>query len=610
VTSTQEKNERIAEGRLGGCMPVTAIIRQLRIERFRGIEDLTWNPEPGMNLILGGGDVGKTTILEAIALLLSPSSSLVLAESDYWRRKTEDEFIIRAVIALPNDSEISQQAKFNWPWHWDGANAVPPIMSEGDVDIPDPTDPVYCLQVRGNPDLEISWEVVQPNNEIDPLSPAVRKSIGIVRLGGDDRNDRDLRLVYGSALDRLLSDKGLRARLGQRLADVDLHDDLSGDAKTALDRLDRALKDQSLPHKLELGLTGSQGLSIGALTGLLAEHSEDVMLPLASWGSGTRRMSTLQIASATESHTRITVVDEIERGLEPYRLRKFVGSLQSEDAQSFVTTHSPIAIAAAIGGHLWFLDTDGNVGPLPGRKIRNQQQRDPQTFLARLSVICEGVTEVGFLSVLLERSIANNFRDYGIHVADGNGNHATLALLECLSNAGLNFAGFADSDGTHTGRWDALKANMEARLFQWAIGCLETNVIALVPDESLEVLIKDSDGDLDGDRLRTLADRLRIGENKDIETLRAACVEQATALRDVIIAAATGDSAQAPEGRVKEWKKHGVKWFKTESGGRELAEKAFSLGLWPHLRTDLLPFLNAARGAVGLTTIADVANER
>ena len=591
-------------------MPDTACIRQISIERFRSLERLTWNPEPGMNVILGGGDVGKTTLLEAVALLLSPSNSLILAESDYWLRKTEDEFIVRAVISLPEDSEIGQQAKFAWPWHWDGKNAVSPVVPEGEDDILDPADPVYCLQARGSADLEISWEILQPNDEIDSLAPAVRKSIGLVRLGGDDRNDRDLRLVYGSALDRLLSDRGLRARLGQRLAGVDLQEDLSDEAKKSLDRLDKALESQSLPHNLELGLTSGRGLSVGALTGLLAEHSEDVMLPLASWGSGTRRMSTLQIASSTEADTRITIVDELERGLEPYRVRNLVSTLQSEDAQCFVTTHSPIAIAAAIDAHLWYLDADGKVGSLSADKIKNQQQRDPQTFLARLSIICEGITEIGFLSVLLERAIPTNYRDYGIYIANGGGNNPTLVLLECLSKTGLSFAGFADNDGDHTGRWSTLKATMQERLFQWDEGCPETNVIALIDDENLESLIRDADGDLDGDRLRTLADRLGTGAEKDLETLRTACAEQSIDLRDVIIAAAIGDSAGAPEGRQKEWKKHGAKWFKSERGGCELARKAIELGVWPQLRESLLPFLNALRATVGLEAIADLADER
>ncbi len=93
-----------------------AIIRQLNIERFRGIKSLKWNPADGMNVILGGGDVGKTTLLEAVALLLSPSNTLALSEADYWQRKSDDEFCIRAVRSLPSSSDITQQRKLALPW--------------------------------------------------------------------------------------------------------------------------------------------------------------------------------------------------------------------------------------------------------------------------------------------------------------------------------------------------------------------------------------------------------------------------------------------------------------------------------------------------------------
>ena len=71
-----------------------------------------------MNVILSGGDVGKTTFLEAIALLLSPSNSMVLAEADYWQRNADAGFTIRAAISLPASSDIGQQAKFAWPWQF------------------------------------------------------------------------------------------------------------------------------------------------------------------------------------------------------------------------------------------------------------------------------------------------------------------------------------------------------------------------------------------------------------------------------------------------------------------------------------------------------------
>jgi hypothetical protein len=66
---------------------------------------------------------------------------------------------------------------------------------------------------RGTEDLELAYEILQPDRSSDVLSVKLRRSIVPVRLGGDGRNDRDLRLVQGSALDRLLSDRGLRSGL-------------------------------------------------------------------------------------------------------------------------------------------------------------------------------------------------------------------------------------------------------------------------------------------------------------------------------------------------------------------------------------------------------------
>ena len=592
-------------------MSDTAVVRQLHIERFRGIECLKWNPATGMNCILGGGDVGKTTIVEAIALLLSPSNSRVLSEADYWQRKVEDGFAIRAAVSLSASSAIGQQSKFAWPWHWDGENAIIPVgtKASGD-DIPTADQPVYRLQVCGTPELEINWEVIQPNDEIDSLSVAVRRQIGLVRLGSDDRYDRDLRLVYGSALDRLLADKGLRARVGQRLAEIDLQASLSEEAREALRKLDKTLKQESLPHNLELGLTSSHGLSIGALTGLFASQAAGVLLPLASWGAGTRRMATLQIAAATETSTRITVVDEVERGLEPYRLRKLMTTLQGDASQSFVTTHSAIAIGAASKAHLWYLDAAGNIGELLQRKIASLQWRDPVTFLSRFSIICEGQTEIGFISYLLERAMGRNFRDQGIHLADGHGNESTLSVLEAMAQAGLSFAGFVDREGTAPGRWQALKAQMGERLFQWQAGCLEENIIAVVEAGKLIELVKDEDGEFDGDRLRTLAERLGCAD-KDLATIQSAAQAQGKELRTLIVAAATGDTVGASAEDAKAWKKgHPQKWFKSEAGGCELAAKMFALGAWSALEVALLPFINAIRQAAGQDKLQDLAHER
>ena len=156
-------------------MTMTALIRKLTILRFRGLEKFEWHPKPGMNVVLGGGDVGKSTVLEAIALLLSPSNATVVSEVDYWQRDSTQEFTIEAVMALPPDTGISTQRNFSWPWIWNGKDAVAPSESAAD-DLP-PDDPVYRVRVRGTTELELVWEIVQPHEEADHFSVAVRRTM-------------------------------------------------------------------------------------------------------------------------------------------------------------------------------------------------------------------------------------------------------------------------------------------------------------------------------------------------------------------------------------------------------------------------------------------------
>jgi putative ATP-dependent endonuclease of the OLD family len=574
-------------------------IYHLRIDRFRGIKNLSWHPASGINVILGGGDVGKTTILEAIGFLLSPTNQTALADTDYHGRDIEAGFSIEAVVRLPPSSGISYQDKHSWPWHWNGIEAVVPST---DDDAATTGEQVYRLRVRGA-EHELFYEIVQPDGGTDILPVSLRRSIGLVRLAGDDRNDRDLRLVQGSALDRLLSDKGLRARLASGLAKKGVKDELLDPAKELLNKLDRAFTDKSLPAGLDLAITGGQGFSVTALIGLTADR-QGVQLPLASWGAGTRRMAALVIAEQNQGEAPITLVDEIERGLEPYRQRALVAKLQEGPAQVFVTTHSPYAIAAASTAALWYVDHEGRIGPLDLAKTRNHRAKDPETFLARLTIVAEGATECGFATALLEKSVGA-LEDHGIHVTDGGGHESTLGLLEALAAGGLRFGGFADNEqGKHPTRWSTLAGKLSALLFRWNNGCLEQNVIDALPDDRLEALLTDPVEVRTGQRLRTLADRLGTGDEKGFATIKT---KAGADLKATIIAATLGKVPPDKVSEQKQYQAHERDWFKNTDGGRELAEKMFSLGAWPALKPQLMPFCNAVRKAVGLPEIQDLA---
>lgn len=577
----------------------TPKIHRLTIERYRGLESLTWHPSGGVNVILGGGDAGKTTILDAIALLLSPTGTTGLSDTDYRLRQIGDEFVIEAVMSLLIDGAISRQSKPAWPWEWNGTE---PIVPSADVERATHNQPVYRLRVRGTADLEAVYEIVQPDGTADHLSVGLRREIGLVRLGGDDRNDRDLRLVQGSALDRLLSDRSLRSRLAKELAKTEVENELLPEGQTALEVLDRVFGSENLPNELHLAITGSQGASIAALVGLTAA-CECVQLPLSTWGSGTRRMSALTIAQQDQGESPVTLVDELERGLEPYRQHVLMRRLQSGKSQVFLTTHSPAAIAAADRASIWYMDNAGRVGPLDGGKISIHRAKDPNTFLSRLAIVCEGATEVGFASTLLEGTLGAPLHQLGVHVSDGLGHDNTLDLLQALAKSGLRFGGFADDEGRFPDRWKALEVALGPLLFRWQSGCIEKNIIGRVPDDRLESLITDPAGENTGRRLRTLADRLAISGQVDFELVAAAAGQN---LNAVVIEASTGFVPDGKEDQKKEYKSHAQAWFKSRDGGRELAGKVFSLGLWPAFRSPLLRFCNAVRQALGLSDVSDV----
>jgi putative ATP-dependent endonuclease of OLD family len=578
------------------------VIYHLCIERFRGIKALTWHPAKGVNLLLGGGDVGKTTILDAIALILSPVNTTSLSDAEYFARNVESGFCISAVLSLPPGSGIDDQVSPSWPWGWNGKDPVlPSIEDDGATG----DEHVYCVRVRGTHDLELVYEILQPDGNPCPFSGALRRAIGLVRLSGDDRNDRDLRLVQGSALDRLLSDKGLRSRLASELADSGVKKQLKDDAKVALGKLDEIFKTERLPDKLDLAVIGSQGISIAALIGLTADR-EGVQLPLSSWGAGTRRISALAIAEQNQGDAPITIIDEIERGLEPYRQHALVTKLEAGNSQVFVTTHSPFAISAASKSSFWYVDYERAIGSLDAAKIKVHRGRDPETFLSFLTIVAEGKTECGFTTALLEKALAVSLKRYGVHVTDGGGHEATLELIEALAKGGVRFGVFADDEGgRHSERWKRVKVKIGDLLFRWTSGCLEPNVINALDDDKLEELLTDPADEKTGTRLRTLAFRLNIAE-KDFTSIKSRAGAE---LRKFIIEAATGsvpEEKKLDKSEQKIFKNHAQDWFKTDEGGRELARKVFKLGAWPKLKPQLLPFCNAVRKAVALGEVQDL----
>ena len=105
---------------------------------------------------------------------------------------------------------------------------------------------------------------------------------------------------------------------------------------------------------------------------------DGIRLPLAGWGAGTRRLSALTIAEQNQGQAPVTVVDELERGLEPYRQRTLVERLRGKGSQVFATTHSPFVIAAGAGA--------GVLVRRSQRRDRSAERKEDRAYSCRRSV--------------------------------------------------------------------------------------------------------------------------------------------------------------------------------------------------------------------------------
>ena len=59
------------------------MLRRLRIEHFRGIESANWAIHQRLISLVGAGDSTKTTLLDAIGLVLSPNYSPQFTDADF-----------------------------------------------------------------------------------------------------------------------------------------------------------------------------------------------------------------------------------------------------------------------------------------------------------------------------------------------------------------------------------------------------------------------------------------------------------------------------------------------------------------------------------------------
>jgi putative ATP-dependent endonuclease of OLD family len=344
-------------------------------------------------------------------------------------------------------------------------------------------------------------------------------------------------------------------------------------------------------------------------------------LPLPAWGTGTRRLASLELASILADSVSLAVVDEPESGLEPYRQRAFIGDLsQGGKRQVFITTHAPAILSAgaalgamisriklakpppqgeegaqaAQGGEAARADVPRahELTALEGPEVAGLLKSHPEAVLARLPVICEGVTEEGFATRLLIEKFGEGFSVRGIFCVDGGGHDRALAICKALLKAGFQIAVVADDEGRRDGSWEEI--GRQAALLRWENGAgLESAVIGALPDDILPEVVTWPE-EFGGREARHCLPELRRALGAENRDTTAEQLLEAYG-RDAFVTALYGVACPPREGDRKP-----KGWFKSFDGGFLLADKLLALNPMPkELNDKIAAFLTVIEGATG-----------
>lgn len=78
-------------------------VRHIHVKNFRVIKDLEWLPKPGLNCLIGPGDSGKSTVLDAIDLALGARRSYPFTDADFFNLDTTNPIEIWVTLGALSD---------------------------------------------------------------------------------------------------------------------------------------------------------------------------------------------------------------------------------------------------------------------------------------------------------------------------------------------------------------------------------------------------------------------------------------------------------------------------------------------------------------------------
>lgn len=375
-------------------------IRQLTIQNFRSIQGLSWSPEPGINCLVGPGDSGKSTILDALDLCLGARRSVTFGDNDFYGLNVAQPIVITATLGDLPDSLLNIETYGDYLRGYDDLLGVEDEPRDG-------LETVVTVRLQVAGDLDPVWTLYSERAEREGKDRGLawkdRLLLAPARIGS--YAGTNLSWSRGSVLNRLTED---RADLGTQLAEAGrlARQGFGDQANLPLAETLTAVQEVADQLGVRTGgavraMLDAHAVSLG--DGAIALH--DISgVPLRSLGTGSSRLVVAGLQRKAVEAASIALVDEVEYGLEPHRLARLLDSLGAKDAacplQVFMTSHSPVALRELGADQVLVVRERAGrhevlrVGAVKG--IQGLLRSEAEAFLARSVIVCEGASEVGF----------------------------------------------------------------------------------------------------------------------------------------------------------------------------------------------------------------------
>ena len=463
-------------------------LRRLEIQNFRCVRALDWRHIAETSALVGPGDSGKSTILEAIERVLSPKWNVAFDDTDFWDLLTEVPIVICATITNLAPS-FYRDSKFGLLLHGFETTNGEAVRASGDAG----EEHALVVELRVDASLEPIWSVVDADGEKHPFMARDREALGMLRVGG--YVDQHLGWSRGSVLTRLtesgdavsavLAEATRQARSGLKTDGLEKLTAAAQKVEALGKNLGVAPRATLVPH------LDASALSIAG--GALSLH--DGKVPARRAGLGTRRLLAVAMQREVAAQSGLTVVDEFEHGLEPHRIRRLLRVLRGRapegaglaKGQLILTTHSPTVLyelePAEVAVTRRAPDGAVTVQCLPAA-VGYIQKRTPQALLARRVIVAEGATELGLCQALDEAWTSEtgaSFGYRGVVVVDGGGGTHPAEIAGHLASLGYEVALIIDSDAK-------AKVNRAAgaQVFAWPRGlCTEQCLANDLPEAAI-----------------------------------------------------------------------------------------------------------------------------